>query len=61
MKAHDPIDAKVTWAMGFQFDATADGKVLKLLNIIAKYSREYLATTLSSWSASLIVMSITIG
>jgi putative transposase len=44
MGAHHPIDANVTWAMDFQFDATGDGKVLKLLNIIDEYSREYLAT-----------------
>jgi len=46
MGAHHPIDANVTWAMDFQFDATTDGKALKLLNIIDEYSREYLATTL---------------
>ena len=44
MGAHHPIDANVTWAMDFQFDATTDGKILKLLNIIDEYSREYLAT-----------------
>ncbi len=44
MGAHHPIDANVTWAMDFQFDATQDGKVLKLLNIIDEYSREYLTT-----------------
>jgi hypothetical protein len=38
MGAHHPIDANVTWAMDFQFDATGDGKVLKLLNIIDEYS-----------------------
>ncbi len=30
--------------MDFQFDATTDGKALKLLNIIDEYTREYLAT-----------------
>ena len=44
MGAHQPIDANVTWAMDFQFDQTQDTKVLKLLNIIDEYSREYLTT-----------------
>lgn len=44
MGAHHPIDANATWAMDFQFDQTQDTKVLKLLNIIDEYSREYLAT-----------------
>ena len=44
MGAHHPIGANVTWAFAFQFDQTQDTKVLKLLNIIDEYSREYLAT-----------------
>lgn len=44
MGAHHPIDANVTWAMDFQFDATRSGTALKLLNIIDEYSREHLAT-----------------
>ena len=31
------------WAQDFQFDQTADGRQLKLLNVIDEYSREYLA------------------
>ena len=31
------------WALDFQFDRTADGRVLKLLNIVDEYTREALA------------------
>ena len=31
------------WALDFQFDQTADGRVLKLLNIVDEYTREALA------------------
>jgi putative transposase len=31
------------WAIDFQFDQTADGRVLKLLNIVDEYTREALA------------------
>jgi len=31
------------WALDFQFDETADGKLLKLLNIVDEYTREALA------------------
>jgi putative transposase len=44
MGAHQPTGPNITWAMDFQFDATTDGKALKLLNIIDEYSREYLDT-----------------
>jgi putative transposase len=33
----------VLWALDFQFDQTADGRQLKLLNVIDEYSRECLA------------------
>ena len=32
------------WALDFQFDQTADGRVLKLLNIVDEHTREALAT-----------------
>ena len=32
------------WALDFQFDETADGRLLKLLNIIDEHTREALAT-----------------
>lgn len=32
------------WAIDFQFDQTADGRVLKLLNIVDEFTREALAT-----------------
>jgi putative transposase len=35
-----PIRPSVLWALDFQFDQTADGKTLKLLNIIDEYTRE---------------------
>jgi putative transposase len=38
-----PIRPNVVWALDFQFDQTADGRMLKLLNVIDEYSREALA------------------
>src|ERR1700691_350032 len=38
-----PIPPYVVWALDFQFDQTADGRNLKLLNVIDEYSRECLA------------------
>ena len=38
-----PIRPNVVWAMDFQFDQTADGRMLKLLNVIDEYTRECLA------------------
>ena len=32
------------WALDFQFDQTADGRILKLLNIVDEHTREALAT-----------------
>jgi putative transposase len=41
--AFSPIRPGVVWALDFQFDQTADGRMLKLLNVIDEYSRECLA------------------
>ena len=38
-----PIRPNVVWALDFQFDQTADDRMLKLLNVIDEYSRECLA------------------
>jgi putative transposase len=38
-----PIRPNVVWALDFQFDQSADGRNLKLLNVIDEYSRECLA------------------
>lgn len=38
-----PIAPNVLWALDFQFDTTADGRILKLLNVIDEYTRECLA------------------
>ena len=38
-----PIRPNVVWALDFAFDQTADGRNLKLLNVIDEYSRECLA------------------
>ncbi len=43
MGAFCPIRPDVVWAMDFQFDQTADGKTLKLLNAIDEFTRECLA------------------
>lgn len=41
--AMSPIRPNVIWAMDFQFDATADGKTLKMLNVVDEFTREALA------------------
>ena len=41
--AMSPIRPNVIWAMDFQFDTTADGRTLKMLNIIDEFTREALA------------------
>ena len=38
-----PIRPDVVWALDFQFDQTADGRTIKLLNIIDEFTRECLA------------------
>jgi len=43
MGAHLPIRANVTWALDFQFDATSEPRVTKVLNVVDAYTREYLA------------------
>ena len=35
-----PIVPNALWAMDFQFDVTADGKTLKLLNVVDEFTRE---------------------
>ena len=42
--AMSPIQPNALWAMDFQFDVTADGRTLKLLNVIDEFTREALAT-----------------
>jgi putative transposase len=39
LRAERPIQV---WAFDFQFDQTADGRVLKLLNIVDEFTREAL-------------------
>jgi putative transposase len=41
--AMSPIRPNVIWAMDFQFDTTADGRTLKMLNVIDEFTREGLA------------------
>ena len=41
--AFSPIRPNVVWAMDFQFDTTADGRTLKMLNVIDEHTRECLA------------------
>jgi putative transposase len=38
-----PIRPNVLWAMDFQFDTTADGRTIKMLNVIDEFTRECLA------------------
>ncbi len=41
--AVSPIRPNVIWAMDFQFDTTADGRTIKMLNVIDEFTREALA------------------
>ena len=41
--AFSPIRPNVVWAMDFQFDTTADGRQIKMLNVIDEFTRECLA------------------
>lgn len=41
--ATSPIPPNVIWAMDFQFDTTADGRSIKMLNVIDEFTREALA------------------
>ena len=41
--AMSPIRPNVVWAMDFQFDTTADGRQIKMLNVIDEFTREALA------------------
>jgi putative transposase len=38
-----PIRPNVVWALDFQFNQTADGRTIKLLNVIDEFTREALA------------------
>lgn len=38
-----PIRPNVIWAMDYQFDTTADGRTIKMLNVIDEFTREALA------------------
>nr|WP_312028748.1 DDE-type integrase/transposase/recombinase [Gordonia paraffinivorans] len=38
-----PIRPNAIWAMDFQFDTTADGRTIKMLNVIDEFTREALA------------------
>ncbi len=38
-----PAAPNALWAMDFQFDVTADGRTLKLLNVVDEFTRESLA------------------
>jgi putative transposase len=40
LRAQRPDDV---WALDFQFDQTADGRILKLLNVVDEFTREALA------------------
>jgi putative transposase len=41
--AMSPIRPNVLWAIDFQFNATADGRTMKMLNVIDEFTREALA------------------
>lgn len=44
-----PIRPNVIWAMDFQFDTTADGRTIKLLNVIDEFTRQALAIEVDRW------------
>ena len=35
-----PIQPNVAWALDFRFDTTADGRTIRLFNVIDEYTRE---------------------
>jgi len=39
--AMSPIQPNVVWAMDFQFDTTADGRQIKMLNVIDEFATSY--------------------
>ena len=41
--AMSPIAPDVVWALDFQYDTTADGRTIKLLNIVDEFTRQALA------------------
>lgn len=43
LDAISPIRPNLIWAVAFQFDTTADGRTLKMLNVIGEFTREALA------------------
>jgi transposase InsO family protein len=47
-----PIRPNVLWALDFQFDQSANGKTLKLLNVIDEFTREFLAIVVADGVAS---------
>jgi putative transposase len=47
--AMSPIRPNALWAMDFQFDVTADGRTLKLFNVIDEFTREALANAVADW------------
>lgn len=50
--AMSPIRPNVIWAMDFQFDTTADGRTVKMLNVIDEFTRQALAIVASMPTAS---------
>jgi putative transposase len=42
-----PIAPDVLWALDFQYDQSADGRLIKLLNVVDEYTRESLAIEVS--------------
>jgi transposase InsO family protein len=45
-----PIRPNVIWAMDFQLDTTADGRTLKMLNVIDGFTREALGIHAPTWA-----------
>ena len=48
MRRHRAEHPREVWARDFQFDATADGRRLKFLNVIGEHSRLCLAIRVGS-------------
>lgn len=58
--AMSPIRPNALWALDFQFDATIDGRQVKMLNIIDEYTREALAIVVDhSIDAERVVATLT--
>jgi putative transposase len=61
VRRHQADQSHQVWAMDFQFDATADRRLLKLLNVINEHSRLCLAIRVGRRSEAKDVVAVLAG